>query len=306
VTAADAEAERLSFAAAMGAEAMSRDPGFSRLTALMRQGGEAEAGAIADRMLRSLAGQGNGIGAYPVHERLSWLELGLGNYEAALRYALEALADVPVPGPWPHADVVEAASRCGDQATASAHVEAFTPLAKACDDDLALGLLARCRALLPGDEEQAEANHREAVERLQRCPDVFQLARAHLLYGEWLRRRRRRREARDQLRAAWQVFDELGMEAFAERARVELAATGERVRKRQADTREEALTPQEAQIARMAAAGASNRAIAAQLFLSAATVEYHLRKVFRKLGVTRRVQLAKALDEADGSPTAPA
>jgi DNA-binding CsgD family transcriptional regulator len=305
VTAAEAEAERLSFAAAMGAEAMGGDPGFSRLTALMRQGGEAEAAAIAGRMLRSLAGQGNGIGAHPVHERLTWLELGVGNYEAALRYAREALADVPVPAPWPHADVVEAASRCGDQATARAHAEAFAPLAMACGDALALGLLARCRALLPGGEEQTEAYHREAVERLRRCPDVLQLARTHLLFGEWLRRQRRRREARDQLRAAWQIFDELGMEAFAERARVELAATGERVRKRQAEARE-ALTPQEAQIARMAAAGAPNREIAAQLFLSVATVDYHLRKVFRKLGITRRVQLVKALDEAGKTPTPPA
>ena len=157
--------------------------------------------------------------------------------------------------------------------------------------DWALGIEARSRALV-SEGERAEILYREAIERLDTAGIHAELARAHLLYGEWLRRERRRLDAREQLRTAFTLFTEFGMEAFAERARVELQATGEHLRKRTAETRDE-VTPQEAQIARLAADGATNQEIAAQLFVSPSTVDYHLRKAFRKLGVKSRIQLAR-------------
>ena len=174
-----------------------------------------------------------------------------------------------------------------------------TPSRRLSDDhaasgtDWALGIEARSRALL-SDGEAAEALYREAIERLERTRVRVELARAHLLYGEWLRRERRRLDAREQLRHAHKLFTEFGMEAFAERARVELEATGEHARKRTVETRDD-LTPQEAQISRLAADGATNPEIAAQLFVSPSTVDYHLRKAFRKLGVKSRHQLKEHL-----------
>jgi len=144
------------------------------------------------------------------------------------------------------------------------------------------------------DDQRAEELYVEAVDRLGRFRIAVDLARAHLLYGEWLRRQRRRIDARKQLRTAHDLFSDFGMEAFAERTRVELEATGEHVGRRPADTLGQ-LTPQEAQISRLVAGGNTNREIAAQLFISPSTVEYHLRKVFRKLGVKSRTQLANRL-----------
>jgi DNA-binding CsgD family transcriptional regulator len=159
--------------------------------------------------------------------------------------------------------------------------------------DSALGIEARSRALL-SDGEIAEGLYREAIERLRRSRLAFELARAHLLYGEWLRRERRRTDAREQLRRAHQMFTEMGAGPFGERAARELVATGETVRKRSVDTRDE-LTPHEVRIARMARDGATNQEIATQLFVSRKTVEYHLRKVFQKLGISKREHLARAL-----------
>src|SRR6202043_980001 len=132
--------------------------------------------------------------------------------------------------------------------------------------------------------------YRQSIEHLSGTRARLELARTHLLYGEWLRRERRRLDAREELRTAHELFTDLGVEAFAERARLELRATGERARKRTVDTRDK-LTPQETQIARLAAEGHTNREIAARLFISASTVEYHLRKAFRKLDVKSRTQL---------------
>ncbi|HEX3206101.1 MAG TPA: LuxR C-terminal-related transcriptional regulator, partial [Propionibacteriaceae bacterium] len=169
--------------------------------------------------------------------------------------------------------------------------------------DWALGVEARSRALL-SEGEAAERLYLEAIERLGRTRIRVALARAHLLYGEWLRRQRRRMDAREQLRIAHQLYSSMGMEGFAERARRELSATGETVRKRTVETPEE-LTMQEAQIARLAADGHTNPEIGARLFISPRTVEWHLRKVYTKLGVRSRQQLHKTLARA-GRAAAPA
>jgi len=190
-------------------------------------------------------------------------------------------------------DLVEAAARCGEAGLAEAGLGRLSERAVACGTPLALGLLARSKALLAGDDD-AEHLYAEAIAHLQQSRARPQLARAYLVYGEWLRRQQRRRDARGQLRTAHEMFTAMGAEAFAERARIELLATGERARQRTAQAAEE-LTPQEAQIARLVSQGESNRDIAAQLFLSPSTVEYHLRKVFRKTGVTSRTQLARAM-----------
>jgi DNA-binding CsgD family transcriptional regulator len=229
---------------------------------------------------------------------LTVLELGLGNYDAALSAARTVVDDDPLYwGGQTLAELIEAAVRSGERDEAAAALRQLAERANATGTAWALGLLARSQALLAADAD-AEALYVDAIARLKRSRVTPQLGRAYLLYGEWLRRRRRRRDAREQLRVAHQMLESMGAAAFAERARVELLATGERARKRSAETRDE-LTPQEAQIARLAADGASNPEIAAQLFISASTVEYHLRKVFRKLDLNSRTQLARALPEQE-------
>jgi DNA-binding CsgD family transcriptional regulator len=273
---------------------------WQELWALARQGREADTRQLAARMLREYAGVGKRYEILRVHGALATLELGLGDYTAAVHHALEALPRENILGFAAFADVVEAGTRCGERDTATAALEAFTPWALASGTDLALGLLARSRALL-ADADHAEAEYRLAIDHLQRCRLVPELARAHQVFGEWLRRQRRRRDARDQLRRAFEMFDEMSMTAFAGRARAELRATGERARPRSLGT-EEVLTAQEAQVARLVAERLSNREIASQLFISARTVEYHLHKVFRKLGVTSRVQLARTFADHKQTP----
>jgi DNA-binding CsgD family transcriptional regulator len=154
--------------------------------------------------------------------------------------------------------------------------------------------MARCRALLAGDDPEADDDYQQSIGYLQDTPVALALARSRLVYGEWLRRQRRRRDARDQLRTALESFQRMGARGFAERARAELAATGEHAMDPTGQDGPQ-LTPQETQIARLAAAGATNRDIATRLFLSRATVDHHLRKVYRKLEVARRSSLPNAL-----------
>jgi DNA-binding CsgD family transcriptional regulator len=183
-------------------------------------------------------------------------------------------------------------------------LERLADTTQAGGTDFGLGIEARSRALV-SEGQAAEGLYREAIDRLGRTRLRPELARAHLLYGEWLRRENRRTDAREQLRTAHAMLDEIGMEGFAERARKELAATGETARKRAAPAVVEAsleLTAQESQVARLARDGLSNPEIGARLFISSHTVQYHLSKVFTKLGITSRGQLHRVLP---GGPNAP-
>jgi DNA-binding CsgD family transcriptional regulator len=220
---------------------------------------------------------------------------GLARYEDALtaaRQATEYPQDLAFFA-WGLAELIEAAARCGKADLAADGLRRLSELTRISGTDWALGVEAQSRALV-SEGDVVEDLFREAIERLGRTRIRVALARAHLVYGEWLRRERRRLDAREQLRTAHQLFTQFGMEAFAERARGELAATGEHARKRTVETRDD-LTPQEAQISRLAADGATNQEIAAQLFISPSTVDYHLRKAFRKLGVKSRHQLKEHL-----------
>jgi DNA-binding CsgD family transcriptional regulator len=190
-------------------------------------------------------------------------------------------------------ELIEAAARSGQHELAEQALARLTATTRASGTDWALGTEARSRALL-SEGEVADTLYGESIERLERTRIRVAAARAHLLYGEWLRRENRRIDARAQLRVAHERFTAMGVEAFAERARVELMATGEKVRKRSPETRDE-LTGQERQVAHLARDGLSNSEIAARLFLSHRTVEWHLGKVFTKLGIRSRSQLAKAL-----------
>ena len=261
-----------------------------RLRAL--QGREAEASAAIEQ-----AAAGGPSAALYAQWAAAVLYNGLARYEAAAWSARQATSNtfeywVSV---WALPELVEAAMHVGDAELARDALERLAETTQPAGTDFALGIETRSRALL-SDGTAANDLYREAIERFSRTRLRPELARAHLLYGEWLRREGRRVDAREQLRTAHHLFDAIGMEAFAERARRELLATGEKARKRSAGTREE-LTPQEEQIARLAREGLSNPEIGAQLFVSARTVEWHLRNVFAKLGITSRRQLRTALSE---------
>jgi DNA-binding CsgD family transcriptional regulator len=219
---------------------------------------------------------------------------GLGRHDAARDAAWRAFQRDPLGyGPFVVPELAEAASRTGDLALVRAALDWLSERTAVTPTDWSLGIEARIRAFL-SEGEAAERLYRESIARLGRTRLRAELARSHLLYGEWLRRERRRADAREQLRTAYGMLDAMGIAAFAERARRELAATGETARKRTVDTTGE-LTAQEAQVARLARGGLSNPEIGARLFISARTVQYHLGKVFTKLGIGSRSQLDRAL-----------
>ena len=230
------------------------------------------------------------------------LNNGLGRYEAAMDGAQRASDD----GDFGYSgaalpELIEAATRCGRPDVAAAALLRLEERALAAGTDWALGILARSRALVSAGDA-ADAFHGEAIERLERTRIRAELARARLLYGEWLRREGRRIDARDQLRTAHEMFSRFGAEAFAERARRELLVTGETARRRTEDTRN-LLTPQEAQIAHMASDRQTNPEIGASLFISPRTVEYHLHKVFTKLAISSRADLPRVLADHPAGQT---
>jgi DNA-binding CsgD family transcriptional regulator len=251
------------------------------------QGREAEVAAA----IENARNQGRSSAA--AHAAAAVVFNAFGRYADAMSAAQLASSEHADPwmSLWSLPELIEAASRQAAVDVARDALERLAPATRAADNDLALGIEARCRALV--DSDAAEEWHRAAIDRLGRTRVRPDLARAHLLYGEWLRREGRRVDAREQLRIAFAIFDDVGMDGFAERARHELVATGETVRKRTRETSDE-LTPQEAQIARLAGDGRTNHEIAAQLFLSPRTVEWHLRKVFAKLGISSRRDLRAA------------
>jgi DNA-binding CsgD family transcriptional regulator len=224
------------------------------------------------------------------------LELGLGNYRAAALCLPNFTHDLAL-GAFRAVDAIEANVRGGDHETAVAALEWLSGRALATGSSIDLGLAARGRALL-SDDADAEEHFREALAQLESSGARLHLARAQLLYGEWLRRRNRRRDARVQLVAALDTFESTGANAFADRTRLELLASGVKARKRVDETRSD-LTPQEEQIARLAAGGATNPEIGARLFISSSTVDFHLRKVYRKLDIKSRRELART-SLADG------
>jgi DNA-binding CsgD family transcriptional regulator len=233
------------------------------------------------------------------------LNNGLGQYEAALAPAESASAqDELMVSVWSLPELVEAAARIGRREIAAAALESLSQRTRAARTEWALGIEARSRALL-SEGGLAEELYREAVDRLSRCRVALELARARLLYGEWLGRENRRVDAREQLRTAYEMLTAMGADGFAERARRELAATGETVRKRTDETRGE-LSAQEAQIARLAGSGRTNPEIGAELFISPRTVEWHLHKVFTKLGIGSRRELPWALPNAGNTAVPPA
>jgi DNA-binding CsgD family transcriptional regulator len=256
------------------------------------RGREAEARHFIDAARPEVTERGEGAGLSFMDWAESVLYNGLGRYAEALEAARRVLDNAElVPVSWAMPELIEAAVRTEAPEVAAKANTSLAERSRASGTDWALGVSARSQALL-ADDDRADELYGEAIERLAGTRVAVDLARAHLLYGEWLRRQRRRVDARKELRIAYDMFTDFEMEAFAERARVELQATGERARKRTVDTIDQ-LTPQEAQIARLAATGNTNREIAAQLFISPSTVEYHLRKVFRKLDVKSRTQLAR-------------
>jgi ATP/maltotriose-dependent transcriptional regulator MalT len=270
-------------------------PPYGPLLIAAWRGREAEALALIEATIKEVMGRGEGLGLAAAEWASAVLYNGLGRYEDALAAAGRASEH---PGDltffnWGLVELILAAVRSGKPERARNGLERLSEMTRASGTDWALGIEARSRALL-SEGQHAERLNREAIERLGRTRVRVELARAHLQYGEWLRRERRRIDAREQLRTAHEMFAAMGVEAFAQRSASELLATGEKARRRTFETRD-ALTAQERQIAQLARDGLSNPEIGARLFLSPRTVEWHLRKVFPKLGITSRKGLYDAL-----------
>ena len=261
------------------------------------RGQEAEASELITATIEDVVSRGEGMGIGISHYTSALLYNGLGRYPEALAEAELGCEheDLGVVS-WTLTELIEAAARSDKPETAAIALERLSQTTRAGGTDWALGIEARSRALV-SEGSASEPLYREAIERLGRTRVRVELARAHLVYGEWLRRERRRLDAREQLRVAHEMLETMGVGAFAERARRELSATGETARKRTVETREE-LTAQEAQVARLARDGLSNPEIGAELFISPRTVKYHLRKVFTKLGISSRQELRVALPDA--------
>jgi DNA-binding CsgD family transcriptional regulator len=263
------------------------------------QGDEARASDLIAACFADATARADGRAITAAEYATALLSNGLGRYEAALAAAQRASEhDELAISCFVAPELIEAATRCDRHEVAAAAFQQLCLRTGPSGTQWALGIEARCRALL-SEGSRADALYREAIERLGNTRVTVQLARAHLLYGEWLRRERRLLEARGQLRLARERFASMGAEAFAARASTELAASGERARSRTPQTLD-LLTARESQIARLASAGNSNQQIGGQLFLSPRTVEYHLSKVFKKINITSRGQLEHALPAEAG------
>jgi DNA-binding CsgD family transcriptional regulator len=258
------------------------------------RGREAETLHLIDTMSETAQARGEGRGMSSADNATAVLYVGLGRYDIALPAAQRVCDRDDTDFVWTATELIEAAARAGERELAIATVDQLAARTRASGTNYALGLEARSSALVTDDRVAADALYREAITRLGCTRMKTQLARTHLVYGEWLRRQRRVTVARAQLRTANEMLSAMGAEAFADRAARELLATGEHVRAHAPETSWE-LTGQEARVAELAGDGASNPDIAAQLYISRRTVEYHLHKVFTKLGITSRHQLARAL-----------
>ena len=278
-------------------------PAYSAMALAGWRGRTAEAIELIEVIKRHAAARDEGMGLSIAHYTSAVLYNGLGRYEDALAAADQASAYPQELGfaNWGLAELAEAAARSGDTRRANDAVEQLARTTGPCDTPWARGIEARSRALV-SEGEDAELLYQEAIDQLNRCRGAVAHARARLVYGEWLRRKGRRVDARDQLRTAHQILVSAGAEAFAERARRELIATGETVRKRSPHVDIHQLTSQEVHIARLARDGRSNVEIGAELFLSVRTVEWHLRKVFGKLGISSRRELRGALPDTNALP----
>jgi DNA-binding CsgD family transcriptional regulator len=272
------------------------------------RGREAQAAPLIQSAIDKSAARGQGIAVTYAHWVAAVLYNGLGRHQEALAAARQASEHKHLYiSVWVLPELIEAAVRTGDTCLAGDALDRLAEWTRAGGTEDGLGIEAGSRALVSGGEV-AERYYREAIDRLGRTRRRPELARAHLLFGEWLRRGRRRGEARGQLRTAYEMLDAMGMEAFAERARRELAAAGETARTRPAGPARtpagpvsEPLTAQEGQVARLARDGLSNPEIGARLFISARTVQYHLSKVFAKLGISSRGQLHRVLPTQPGT-----